>query len=162
MLQAGVVEYGESFLSRFQPVLDSVIHGGIISTCICHCTPTTIPVPGNPAAPLASLYADWYYGRTKGGSASVYVTDPMLGGKGVGWRWGQVAASNLTTLRAVDRMQVHRPPWAKRERHHAHQNAPEGAAPRAVLLLPWAVNAFACHMRPMRFGVSTFELNETS
>ena len=71
---AGVLAYGQAFLDQFQPVLDSNIHGSIIGTCICHCTPSTA-VRTNSTAPIpfAELYADWYYGKTNGGTESMYI-----------------------------------------------------------------------------------------
>jgi len=88
---AAVLEYGESFLQQLAPVLESSIHGGIIGTCICHCQPmvglrknSSVPVP------FTTLYADWYYGVTKGGHDSVSIdfslpnsngTAPTVNGK---------------------------------------------------------------------------------
>lgn len=71
---AGVLEYGQAFLDQFQPVLNSNVHGGIIGTCICHCQPTTaVRAKSTAPIPFAELYADWYYGKTKGGIESMYI-----------------------------------------------------------------------------------------
>lgn len=50
------------------------IHGGLIYTCLVHGSPgTTFRWDRAPTKTPAQLYADWYYGKTKGGNSSLYI-----------------------------------------------------------------------------------------
>ena len=70
----GVLTYGANFIDSLHPMIESAAgHGGVIGTCICHCSPRSITLSDGSTKITANAYADWYYGRTKGGKSSFFV-----------------------------------------------------------------------------------------
>lgn len=72
---AAVLRYGQDFLAQFKVVRGSTKHGAFITSCVCHgCN--------WPALALDHMssyqhFANWFYGRTAGGTDSVHI-DPRL------------------------------------------------------------------------------------
>ena len=75
--QAGVLQYGEDFMAQLAPVHGGAEgkHGGMITSCICHgCPWADLVLDGKSSY---EHYADWFYGKTSGGAASMHI-DPRL------------------------------------------------------------------------------------
>ena len=80
--QRAVLQYGVDFVRSLAPLTASPTspHGGLICTCICHGCPWPSMNFTNAAAngvqkSSSQAFADWWYGRTKGGADSLYI-DP--------------------------------------------------------------------------------------
>ena len=87
--QDGVLEFGGHFLKALAPLTASPTspHGGAITTCICHGCPWNDMNFTNAAADgaektFAVVFADWWYGKTKGGNDSLYVDTRTPNGGG--------------------------------------------------------------------------------
>ena len=86
--QDGVLEFGGHFLKALAPLTAPTSpHGGAITTCICHGCPWNDMNFTNAAADgaektFAVVFADWWYGKTKGGNDSLYVDTRTPNGGG--------------------------------------------------------------------------------
>ena len=79
--QKGVLQYGEDFLAQLAPVhRNGSPHGGMITSCICHgCPWGDLVLEGKNSY---QYYADWFYGKTAGGAASMHIDPSLPNGNG--------------------------------------------------------------------------------
>ncbi len=105
--QRSVLQYGVDFMKSLTPLTASPTspHGGCITTCICHGCPWNDMNFTNAAANGAwvtstQAFANWWYGKTKGGVDSLFVDPrtPNGGGaynKSVSTDWRLCAPFNM-------------------------------------------------------------------
>ena len=84
--RAGVLQYGADFLTQLAPFVapssstTEQTHGGFITSCVCHGCPWADLVLKNKTS--YEWFADWYYGKTPGGEASMHIDHRLPDGNG--------------------------------------------------------------------------------